>query len=394
MFKLQPISFCDKMVKNVVSESDKEIIINTMADNFQLQITNRDCIILRDDFAQNLKRNIHYVSILSTGNRYFLYLMKYQEHCLTLFIDRKIKEGYNMPRILQVDYQFHPDLYEQNTLFGGELVKKNMLRSADGKTNHMFVINDLYVYKNRRTNMNIINKFEIIHDILTNKYIANEDDEPCEIKVKKIFECNQTSTLIDNYIKMLPYPCKGLVFHPDNKKHKTMLHLFKHSNANKTRTNNDVKNNIKDNNKNDNNIKDDSKKDKVMNVDTNIKTSTCPSDLTTSLEEHIKNINFAMKNTKNKNIKIKFNICNTLEPDIYKLYINYKDELVEYGYAHISNLKCSKYVSNLFNNNTDNVSITIECSFSKNFNKWCPIFDTAINETTTETIENILKLVN
>lgn len=372
MFKLQPISFCNKSVKNVVSDSDKQIILDRLSDNYQLQITNRDYIILKDEFAQNLKKNVHYVSILSTGNRYFLYLMKYEEHCLTLFIDRKIKEGYNMPRILLVEYQFHPDLYEQNTLFGGELVKKNT-----NSCNHMFVINELYVYKNRRINMNIINKLEIIHDILTNKYIPNEEEEPCEIKVKQLFECNQTNTLINEYIKMLPYSCKGLVYHPDDKKHKTMLHLFKQSNL--TNDGSYKKNNIINmNNKEETKNKEENKKE----------------DDEDSLENCIKNIDFAMKDTKNKNIKIKFNIRKTNTPDTYKLYINYKTNLVEYGYAHISNLKCSKYISNLFNNVDENTQNTIiECSFSKNFNKWSPIINTATNGITEETIEQILNEV-
>lgn len=388
MFKLQQISFCDKSVKNVVSESDKQIIIDRLSDNYQLQITNKDYIILKDEFMQNLKKNIHYVSILSTGNRYFLYLMKYEEHCLTLFIDRKIKEGYNMPRILLVEYQFHPDLYEQNTLFGGELIKKDNTANADNtnKSNYIFVINDLYVYKNRRTNMNIINKLEIIHNILTNQYIINEEDEPCEIKVKKLFECNQTNILIDKYIKMLPYSSKGLVFHPDNKKHKTMLYLFKQTHLNhinKLPSNEDNVSINKNNRKEEANKKEEIDKKATTNGkedDKNI------------LENYIKNINFAMKDTKNKNIKIKFNICKTNIPDIYTLHIKYKNELVEFGYAHISNLICSKYVSNLFNDETND--IMIDCSFSKNFNKWSPMLNTAVNGVTDASIETILKLVS
>ena len=48
----------------------------------------------------------------------------YEGRYLNLFIDRKIKEGYKHPRMLLVDYKFDDSLYEQETLLGGELIKK------------------------------------------------------------------------------------------------------------------------------------------------------------------------------------------------------------------------------------------------------------------------------
>ena len=42
MIKLQQISFCNKIVKNVINNSDKQIFINKLYNNYQISINDKD----------------------------------------------------------------------------------------------------------------------------------------------------------------------------------------------------------------------------------------------------------------------------------------------------------------------------------------------------------------
>lgn len=359
MIKLQQISFCNKVVKNLIQDNDKQLFINKLYNNYQISINDKDYIILKKEYADNLKKNLHYVTTFSSGNQYFMYLTTHNDIPLCLFIDRKIKNGYNFPRILSVNYEFDPKLYDKDNLFGGELIK-------DSDSNWTFMINNLYVYQGTRCSLNIISKFNIIYNILTKHLKINEKTQPCHLKVKKLFCANQTKMIIDEYIPRLKYTNKGLIFYPDNSKYSNILYLFKINNQS------NIQNNISI--------------DKKLEKKTEHKNESDYSDSSLNNDNVIIQIEKLINNFDNK-IIFKFLVKNTDNPDIYQLYSNFQKKSFLYGFAHIPNLKCSKYISKLFENN-DN--LTIKCCYSKNFNKWEPIIGSHTTEKE-DSIENIIE---
>ena len=101
----------------------------------------------------------HLISLKSNGNPYLLYLTKYNFNNVCIFIDKKIQPGYFLPRMIIVYLQFSDELFS-NTLFEGEMIK-------DNNNNWLFILNDIYIYKNNLLNkINIINRLEILHNIL------------------------------------------------------------------------------------------------------------------------------------------------------------------------------------------------------------------------------------
>ena len=109
MLKLQQISFCGKVVQNLTNDDQKGYFLDKLYNNYQTKISDKDYIILKEKYLSNLHKNKHYLSTVSNGNRYFLYLTIYQGRYLNLFIDR-VKEGYKYPRMLLVDFNFDDSL--------------------------------------------------------------------------------------------------------------------------------------------------------------------------------------------------------------------------------------------------------------------------------------------
>lgn len=341
MIKLQQISFCNKIVKNVINNSDKQIFINKLYNNYQISINDKDYIILNKEFVSNLTKNIHYLALFSNGNQYLLYLTMFNNSPLCIFIDRKIKSGYQLPRILVINFNFDLELYENDTLFGGELIKTN-------SSEWIFILNNLYVYQGKKCNMNIISKFNIIYQILSNKYVE-KFEQPCKLKVKKLFCCNQINHIINDIIPKLNYQYRGFIFFPENYKYSNILYLIqKEKNNNLT---------IKDSLKN--------KKETI-----------CLKSLPTNNKNIIEQLENNLKNSKISN-EVNLQLKNTDNSDIYEVYSRYNNQPIYFGFCHIPNIKCSKFITQLFNNNNQ---IIIKCRFSNKFNKWEPIIDSPLQD--------------
>ena len=86
-----------------------------------------------------------------------------------------------------------------------------------------------------------------------------------------------------------------------------------------------------------------------------------------------------------------FRIIHTDMPDVFNLYIYNEDktELIKFDNALVPNMKTSKYLYNLFNNNKNKLTICIECKYSKIFKKWIPCKETDLEPDTVQDIEKL-----
>ena len=331
------ISFCDKIVQNLVSDDVKQQILDKLLNNYNVSITQKDCVLLKPNYCNNLKKNDHVITTKSNGNSYYLFLTKYNNVNTCFYIDKKVKEGFNLPRILILKQRFENDVFN-DTLMEGELIRTK-------NRNWLFLFSNIYVYKANIINDNMIEKINKIYYILTNEYQNDIYLDPCKYEVKKIFNFNQYNDLIDNFIPNLPYSVKGIIFHPVNKKYNNLLYIF------------------------DRKMNDKKKQENVVNT-TGINYSSNNEKM--DYKNEISNFNENILKIDFKDIILKFKIVSTETPDIFNLHILNADKYVLFGMENIQTLKCSKFVKKIFKEGNNN-DIIVNCKYSEKFNKWEPI---------------------
>ena len=311
--KTMDLSFCSDAALNVVNPEAKDYIINRLKNKYDLSINKKHAFILNQRSIYFLEKTQHIISIKSSGTNYYLYLTTINNINYCFFIDRKIKSGYTYPRIISVKYCFD-DIVFKDTLLDGELV-----RDANDNDSWIFLITDILVHNGIKLECNIINRFNLLYEMLTKHYNQNHDIDICPLVVKKLFLYKDYDELITRFIPSLPYKTNGLYFNSLNPKHANQLYLFKNSK--------------------DNNIK----------------------------KPNIKPIKQNENNTKVLKLK------KTDKSDIYSLFCQNRDEEHNLGIACISNLRTSKLIRKLFSEDKQYDFINVNCKFNQKFKKYEPI---------------------
>ena len=140
MINFSSISFCNKRALNVSEDSFKGQILDILKKNYYVTIKDRYFYIINQKNIKYVEKNPHILSVKSSGSPYYLFLTQIEERNYCFFIDKKIKEGHKYPRIISSIYRFNEELFSQNTLFDGELLR-------DKNDNWMYIINNLVIYK-------------------------------------------------------------------------------------------------------------------------------------------------------------------------------------------------------------------------------------------------------
>lgn len=211
------ISFCDKQTENVVNNLNKEFILNKIK-NYSIELDFKSAIILNNKLLKNITYHPHLITTKSSGTNYFLFLTNINNINYCFYIDRKIKQGYNFPRMISTKYRFD-DMVFKDTLIDGEIIK-------DKNNNWLFLISDLLVYKGERLKCNITSRYSIINSLLESHYTSDSNLEICPIFLKKIFKYSEWDTLVTDFIPNLNYNIRGLYFNTLNQKCTNYLYLF------------------------------------------------------------------------------------------------------------------------------------------------------------------------
>lgn len=338
------ISFCGSVSFNIKTEQVKKQILKDIEKLSNFKIIQRHFDVLNKNHFKKLNDNPHLISLKTNGNPYLLFLTKYNFINQSIFIDKKIQSGYFLPRMIISYFKFDDSLYD-NTLIDGEMVK-------DNDNNWIFIINDIYIYKNKSLqNINIFKRLNYITDIFNN--FNNDFDSICRFELKKYFKYTELKYMIEEYKKTLNYTCRGIYFKPLFFKFKNILYNFDDSLICKV-----------------NKVKYQSKNEFILgnNIDkcNNIKKSK-------NNEKNNKIINNIQKNS-NNNFKI-FYIEMTDMPDVYNLY-NFDEKNKNFNFentATIPNIETSNFIRNIFENKNFNIKLKINCEYISKFNKWKPI---------------------
>jgi hypothetical protein len=367
---LSKISFCDKQCSNINDNKVKGAIVDLLEKKYNIQTISRDYNIINPNTLRIVSFHQHILTPFSNGNPYWLLLMKIDGINCCIYIDKKLKDGYTYPKMHCVKYRFQDQLFDEGTIFSGELVKDNERR-------WLFLIDNIVIYRGMSTSeKNIISKFELIHNILCNEYIQDKFLEICPLQIKKLFLYKDINKIITEFIPNLSYTCKGIIFYTLNNRCSNFAFLLPRDAPIEIKSPHEINDIVQSKfpalwAKKHKITKEPSSNDLLDNtiISDNVSVSVSVSD------------NFDNSNIGNDSIGVSIGISNVVfrilktdMPDIYNLYsLDENSNLYKHGIALVPNIKLSHHLYNTFKSKPNTLDMAIECKFSKLFEKWTPI---------------------
>lgn len=324
------ISFCDKVGYNIKANDVKKQILEDLETQFNIKILSKHYELYDDNTTiQKLTKNPHMMSLRTNGNIYYMILFRYGETNMTLMVDKKIQQGYFLPRIIIVRTGFDESLFTNYTIFEGEMVKCI-------NNNWSFIIADIITLKGKLfKDVNMMKRINIIYDILGKQYKECPIDV-FKIKVKKYFNYSDIQDMM-NIKDTLPYTTRGILFKP-------MFQKFR---------------------------------DILLNFDATLieKINSCKNPNTSSIDFNMNSTHGGKKvTTTDTNPTIYedkyFDVKKTNKPDIYELYEN--DRFVDI--ACVPTMKASMLLRNAFISNKTMEHKKLLFRYNNRFtHKWVPV---------------------
>ena len=223
-------SFCNKEIDNVTDNSMKKYILDNLHLKTKIKYNDRYAKIFNDQFNKNLN-NPHIICLKSSGTPYLLFLTQIKDVNYCFLIDKKVKDGYEYPKIFVVHYRFDPELFN-GTLFEVELIR-------DKNNEWCLLIGDIYVMSGISLNtVQIHDRINHCIDIMENKYITDSFCDICPIIIKRYFDFNQIRSIFSDFIPKLPYRIRGFYFVPLKTSYSKILYLFKDNDYKKVNSTN------------------------------------------------------------------------------------------------------------------------------------------------------------
>lgn len=396
--KLSDISFCDKQCSNVNDNVFKSKLLEFLDERYGINVIDRLFVNLNPNMFKNVCYHQHVLTTLTNGNPYLLFLTRIDGVNCCFYIDRKLKVGYNYPKIHCVKYQFSDELFD-DTIFSGELVK-------DVQRRWFFLLSDILLYKGETmSNLNIVSRYEMMNKILLNDYMFNSNIEVCPLFIKKLFMYRDFEYMTQKYMPSLSYYCRGIIFNTLNTSFTNYAYIISRENQIKIINEDEIdeavkiedydlwekKNNINHTNNYTNNYTE--KKIDALDIQNE------EENIMIQNEEEIIFNNTLSKEHKIEANNVVFRVLSTHISDIYNLYCKSKttNELTKYGIALVPNIKKSHYLAKLFEKEENNLNVCMECKYSKIFDAWEPVNQVSHNaytESQVGKIENNLKKYN
>jgi len=205
------ISFCDKVGYNIRSDADKTKILQHIEESFGVRVLKKhhDAFDASRDM-RTIQNSPHMASFRTNGNPYYLYLTysadRFVETCI--FIDKKIQQGYFLPRMILTKLLFDGAVFHQgDTLMEGEMVRRH-----DGTW--LFLVSDLLVDRGQPLgNVNLVRRINRLYDLL-DKHWRKDAMDLFDVQVKKYFRVTQAQKDMSQVLPTLDYTCRGIYFKP------------------------------------------------------------------------------------------------------------------------------------------------------------------------------------
>jgi hypothetical protein len=195
-----------------------------------IKYSHRYAKIYNEQYKKNLN-NPHLICLKSSGTPYLLFCTQINDINYCFLIDKKVKDGYEYPKIFIVHYRFSPELF-QGTLFETELIR-------DKNQEWSLLLGDIYNHSGSSLkNVQIHDRINQCIDIMETKYVTDSFCDICPISIKKYFDLNQIRSIFAEFIPQLPYRIRGFYFVPLKTSYSKILYIFKDEDYKKVNTNN------------------------------------------------------------------------------------------------------------------------------------------------------------
>lgn len=392
---LSKISHCDKECSNVTDNRFKRALFEKLESTYQINpVSNSIYKKLDSNKIKNISFHPHIISPWSNGNPYMMYLTQIDGINCCFYIDRKKNEKYYFPKILCVKYRFDPILFEKETIMTGELIR-------DEERRWFFLIDNILVYQGKKlSDKNIISRFELIHKILEEQFTPDPYIEICPIQVKKLFSYKEIKTMVNEFIPSLSYICKGIIFYTLNNQFDnyafeiprdsgyqqfTILSRDKVNEIVKSKypdlfdyiQNNIVKPSPSIQTHNYSSLTSDisyyqanNNSESPGNLIINLSNGDLNIDEPEELEDKLETAADTYQNITDKKYAV-FKVLKTDRPDIYNLYYFERRQPKFHSIALIPNIKTSKMMNEIFNDNKLNINMRFR--YSQFFDRWVPM---------------------
>ena len=329
------ISFCNKEAANIRSNDFKQKIIEYLNNKYKIQINNKDFVKINPNILKkNLEKHQHIISLQSAGNPYYFFLTKIKEQNCCFYIDQKIVEGHNYPRIIYVQYRFADYLFN-DTLFNGELIKTY-------NNEWSFLISDILLIDGKLIDQtgNIYERYEHIYQIFGNHYQPDPVFDICPLQIRRLFYYKELNYLVNKFIPSLGYNSKAICFHTLNPKYDSYIYYFS-----------------------------DDEKKSFFKHQSQIKEDKLEKRNALSTTE---------KEIIDSSLLANIQVVKASQDDLYNGYCNDDNRVKDLGYIAVPTQRHSHQLSLIFKETGG--SHIFSCRYSKYFNKWVPIEEVKIKE--------------
>ena len=198
-----PISFCAGTAHHITDDSVKEELLRDISDRMRVRTMMREAKVYRPDAGQDTAGS--YVTHLqSRGNPYVLFLTRVGFVETSLYVDRKVRPGHTLPRVIVDHVMFAPDLYD-GTVLSGE-----MIRTDDGEWR--FLAEDLLAVRGRPLGRA---RYKDRYAALLQVVSSAEPDAASthRIVVKRVFPSSDRGfDEMQEHARTVPYGCTGCVY--------------------------------------------------------------------------------------------------------------------------------------------------------------------------------------
>jgi hypothetical protein len=218
------ISFCNRIGYNIKSDEFKKTVLDRIADY--------GCRVIQKHHekftsADVLNANPHLMTLRTNGNPYYLFLTTYNGVNQCIFIDKKVQQGYVYPRMVIVKFWMDDALFQGGgTLFSGEMVNGDGPDQGLGGGAWTFLIHDVFGDSGADTSsVNLVRRINRCYEILSKLWCRDGRQDVCDIRVKRYFHYHEHAEMTE-WMRWLPYSCRGVYFKPLYTRFKDILFNF------------------------------------------------------------------------------------------------------------------------------------------------------------------------
>jgi len=215
---LTKTSFCGKEIDNITNNDLKKHILDDMCNKTNITYKTRYAKMFNQQYLKNFN-NPHILCLKTIGSPYLLYCTQFNDVNYSFLIDKKIKDGYEYPKIFLVHYRFN------NEIFNGTLFETELLKNNDEEW--YLLISDIYSHNGTSIFLKqITERMNIINNIFMNDYIDDSFCNICPIIIKKYFDYCEIDYILNDFIPNLNYRVRGLYFIPLKSSYAKILYFF------------------------------------------------------------------------------------------------------------------------------------------------------------------------